>query len=200
VPLRRRRRAEWSATASDDELVAAAQRGDREAFGALYDRYLPRVYGYCYRLLGQREAAEDANTEVFLRALAALPAYRAGSFRSWLFTIAHNVTTNAAQRQRRTVSLAQVPEPVDPAMFEDAAAHAADWVRIERLLTLLTPDQHQVVAMRLAGLTTTEIGEALGKPRNAIDGLHHRALLRLRSLVATGEPAVINEHGGGGHV
>jgi DNA-directed RNA polymerase specialized sigma24 family protein len=42
-------------------------------------------------MLGTREAAEDANTEIFMRALAALPAYRAGEFRSWLFAIAHNV-------------------------------------------------------------------------------------------------------------
>jgi DNA-directed RNA polymerase specialized sigma24 family protein len=38
-------------------------------------------------------------------------------------------------------------------------------------------------------LSATEIGEVMGKPRNAIDGIHHRALLRLRSLVATGETA-----------
>ncbi|MFT4041415.1 MAG: sigma factor, partial [Thermomicrobiales bacterium] len=70
--------------APDHDLVARAQRGDRAAFAALYDRYLNGVYRYCYRLLGSREAAEDANTEVFLRALAALPGYRAGSYRSWL--------------------------------------------------------------------------------------------------------------------
>jgi hypothetical protein len=52
--------------------VARAQQGEREAFGVLYDRYLPRVYAYCYRLLGEREAAEDANTEVFMRTLSAL--------------------------------------------------------------------------------------------------------------------------------
>ena len=94
APMFRRHRPpprEWDAATADEDLVALAQGGEREAFAALYDRYLPRVHGYCYRMLGTREAAEDANTEIFMRALAALPAYRAGEFRSWLFAIAHNV-------------------------------------------------------------------------------------------------------------
>jgi RNA polymerase sigma-70 factor (ECF subfamily) len=82
-----------------------AQGGEREAFGALYDRYLGRVYAYCYRVLGNREAAEDANAEVFARALMALPMYRTGSFRSWLFAIAHDVVADALRSGRPTESL-----------------------------------------------------------------------------------------------
>ncbi|MCA9877434.1 MAG: sigma-70 family RNA polymerase sigma factor [Thermomicrobiales bacterium] len=193
----RRQTPQRSATASDDELVALAQRGDRDAFGVLYERYLPGVYGYCHRLLGEREVAEDANTEVFMRALAALPAYRPGSFRSWLFAIAHNVTADVLRQRHRTIPMAQAPEPIDPTTFEDTAMRAADWVRIERALPSLSPDQQQVIALRLAGLTAVEIGAAMGRPRNAIDGLQHRALLRLKSLVATGEAAVSNDQGGG---
>lgn len=196
MPLFRQRSPQWSGTTSDEELVALAQRGDREAFGALYDRYLPRVYGYCYRLLGEREAAEDANTDVFMRALAALPAYRAGSFRSWLFAIAHNVATDELRRRKPTVSLAGALEIVDPSPSpEEAAAAAAERSTVVALLPCLSEDQRHVVALRLSGLSATEIGEALGKPRNAIDGIHHRALLRLKSLVATGEPVATK--GGG---
>jgi RNA polymerase sigma-70 factor (ECF subfamily) len=194
----RRRSPQGSEATSDEELVALAQRGDREAFGALYDRYLPRVYGYCYRLLGEREAAEDANTEVFMRALAALPAYRAGSFRSWLFAIAHNVATDELRRRRPTVPLAGALEIIDlrPSP-EEAATAAMERATVLALLPQLSEVQRHVVALRLSGLSAAEIGEALGKPRNAIDGIHHRALLRLRSLVATGEPAATNAKGGG---
>lgn len=193
----RRSEPQPNAASSDEALVAVVQRGDREAFGLLYDRYLPRVYGYCLRLLRNQEQAEDANTEVFMRALAGLPAYRAGSFRSWLFTIAHNVTTDHLRQRGRTISMELAPEPVDPHAFEDRVLMAAEWERIERALTQLSPDQQQVIALRLAGLTAVEIGAALGKPRNAIDGLQHRALHRLKSLVATGDAAVSNGQGGG---
>jgi RNA polymerase sigma-70 factor, ECF subfamily len=188
VPLVGDRLPKWDATTADEELVAWVQRGEREAFGALYDRYLPRVYAYCYRLLGQREVAEDANTEVFMRALAALPMYRAGSFRSWLFAIAHNVVTDKLRRRRPTVPLPDAVDLVDRGpSLEEIATVAADCTSIMKLLPRLSADQQQVIALRLSGLSAVEIGEALGKPRNAIDGIQHRALLRLRSLVATGE-------------
>jgi RNA polymerase sigma-70 factor (ECF subfamily) len=203
VPLLRRRLPEWDVTTLDEELVARARHGERDAFAALYDRYLPRVHGYCYRLLGTREAAEDAATEVFMRALAALPGYRTGSFRSWLFTIAHNVVADELRRQRPAVSLTWADALRDPGPSpEDQATAAADWTSVLMVLPRLSADQQHVVALRLSGLSAVEIGAALGKSRNAIDGIHHRALLRLRSLVATGESASnvtmnVNLKGGG---
>jgi RNA polymerase sigma-70 factor, ECF subfamily len=177
-------------------LVRRAQGGEREAFGALYDRYLGRVYAYCYRMLGNREAAEDANAEVFTRALMALPLFRPGSFRSWLFAIAHNVIADALRWGRPMESLSVAITVIDVGPSPDEVASVrADHAAVMAMLPQLSPDQHQVIALRLAGLSAVEIGAVLGKPRNAIDGLQHRALLRLRSLVATGEPTVAK--GGG---
>lgn len=198
MPLfRRHRPPPWDTATADEDLVALAQRGEREAFAALYDRYLPRVHSHCYRLLWTREPAEDANTEVFMRAQAALPAYRTGSFRSWLFAIAHNVVTDELRRRRPSFPLEEAANLiVSGPSLEEAATRAADWSSVLTVLPQLSDDQQQVVAMRLSGLTAVEIDEALGKPRNAIDGVHHRALLRLHSLVATGETAT-NAKGGG---
>jgi RNA polymerase sigma factor (sigma-70 family) len=187
--LSRRRSPPQSAITPDEDLVARAQRGDREAFATLYNRYLPRVYGYCCRMLSEREAAEDATTDVFMRALSGLPSCRAGSFRSWLFAIAHHVITDDWRRRHPTVSLETVVDLADPSSVEEAATRAADWSRVLRVLHHLSDDQQHVVALHLSGLSAVEIGEALGKPRNAVDGIHHRALLRLRSLVATSELA-----------
>ena len=162
----------------------------------LYDRYVPGVYGYCYRLLGTREAAEDTTTEVFLRALAALPTYRTGSFRSWLFAIAHNRVADELRQRRPTEPLAAGLLVIDPGPSPDeVAAVAADRLTVLGLLPQLSLDQQEVVALRLSGLSAVEIGEALGKPRNAVDGIHHRALLRLRSLVATGDAATTKGRG-----
>ncbi|HEU5434433.1 MAG TPA: sigma-70 family RNA polymerase sigma factor, partial [Thermomicrobiales bacterium] len=173
----------------NERLVERAQRGEREAFAALYDRYLPRVYGYCYRLLGSRGAAEDATADVFMRALIALPAYRAGSFRPWLFTIAHNVIIDH-RRRRRGESLTAAIETADPAPSPEAAAIAsAERAALHAALPLLSAEQQHVVALRLAGLSAAEIGEALGKPRGAVDALQHRAVVRLRALLATGAEA-----------
>jgi RNA polymerase sigma-70 factor, ECF subfamily len=194
--VRRHRRQPDDATGADEHLVALAQGGDREAFGVLYDRYVLGIYGYGYRLLGTREAAEDVTTEVFLRALAALPTYQTGSFRSWLFAIAHNRVADELRQRHPTEPLSAGLFVLDPGPSpDDVAAVAADRHTVLGLLPQLSLDQQEVVAMRLSGLSAVEIGEALGKPRNAVDGIHHRALLRLRSLVATGDPATTKGRG-----
>ncbi|HEU0113062.1 MAG TPA: sigma-70 family RNA polymerase sigma factor [Thermomicrobiales bacterium] len=187
---------ELLASEADERLVERAQRGEREAFAALYDRYLPRVYGYCLRLLGSREAAEDANADVFMRALIGLPGFRAGSFRSWLFSIAHNVIIDHRRRRRRGEPLLAAIEAADPGPSPEAAAIAsAERAALHAALPLLYIEQQHVVALRLAGLSAVEIGEALGKPRGAIDALQHRAVVRLRALLATGAEAATT--GGG---
>src|SRR4029078_495110 len=75
----------WTSASPDDELVGWAQRGEGEAFAVLYDRHVGSVYGYCYRQLGQREAAQDAAAETFRKAWSSLASYRPHAFRAWLF-------------------------------------------------------------------------------------------------------------------
>src|SRR5215212_3751155 len=79
-------------------LVAAAKR-DPRAFAPLYRHYVGRVYAYCLRRLGTREAAEDATSRTFEQALRQLHACRDEAFRGWLFTIA---THTIADHHRAT--------------------------------------------------------------------------------------------------
>jgi RNA polymerase sigma-70 factor, ECF subfamily len=165
-------------------LVRRAQGGEREAFGALYDRYLGRVYAYCYRVLGNHEAAEDANAEVFERALMALPKYRTGSFRSWLFAIAHNTVADSYRSQRPELPLDAVTDVPDVAAAPEERALAADELRALRAqLARLSPDQRQVVELRLAGLTDLEIAQVLGRSHGAVRMSQFRAVARLRALL-----------------
>ena len=173
---------------AEDELVALA-RHDRQEFAALYRRYLPDVYRYCYRRLGSREAAEDATSQVFVRALAALPRYqdRGGSFRAWLFTIARHVVIDEARRARPVASLDDVAG-VDPTPGPDDLV-----IRSERGWTLaaamrrLPPTQRQVIELRLAGLTAVEIAAVIDRSHGTVRNLQHRALVRLRGLLGVSD-------------
>jgi RNA polymerase sigma-70 factor, ECF subfamily len=188
MPLRRRRPPGWDEATPDEELAGWAQRGQREAFGVLYDRHHVRVYGYCYRCLGGREAAQDATSETFRKALAALPGYRAKAFRSWLFAIAHNVIADDLRARRLDVPLDSAVGVHDAAPTpEEIAVATADVDSVVALLPRLSADQRDAVALRLAGLSPAEIGEALGKSRAAIDMTLHRALIRLRELMAVND-------------
>jgi RNA polymerase sigma-70 factor (ECF subfamily) len=190
MPLRRRRPSAWDDAAPDEELVGWAQRGHREAFALLYDRHLGPVYGYCYRRLGDREAAQDAAAETFRKALAALPGYQARTFRAWLFAIAHNVIADHWRSRRPDVPLDAAAEVRDGAPSpEELALAAAELASVVALLPRLSPDQGDAVALRLAGLSPTEIGAVLGKSRAAVDTTLHRALVRLRDLLAVGPAA-----------
>jgi RNA polymerase sigma factor (sigma-70 family) len=174
----------------DDDLVAWTLRGDRDAFGILWDRHHRRVYGYCYRSLGTREPAEDATAETFRKALASLHCYRPGAFRSWLFSIAHNVIVDEQRRHRPTLPLelaADVGDDSPP--LEEVAERRAYLDLVRDLLPRLTDLQRDVIALRLAGLDPAEIAEALDKSRPAIDMAHHRALIRLRTMLRIESPA-----------
>lgn len=168
---------------SDAELVALAKR-DPAAFGALYARYLDPIHRYCYRRLGSREAAEDATSTVFTKALAALPRYRDASFRAWLFAIAHNVVTDRRRANRPTRPLEDAAEVADVDPTPEEAALAADAGRsLRAYLARLPNDQRRVIELRLAGLTGPEIGRVLGRPRASINTIQFRAVARLRTLM-----------------
>ena len=181
----------------DDAVLVLRARSDPADFAALYERYLDPVYRYCYRRLATRETAEDATSQVFFKALASLPTFRAGSFRAWLFTIAHNVVTDSYRRRRPTQTLDDMPEPEDPAHGPEERAVAADERRnLHALLGRLTADQQRVLELRLAGLTGAEIAAVLGRDVAAIKMLQLRAMRRLRVLlVEDGRPTGADDGG-----
>jgi RNA polymerase sigma-70 factor (ECF subfamily) len=166
-------------------MLVARARSDREAFGLLYDRYLDPVYRYCYRRLQTPEAAEDATSLVFAKALAGLPRYRDNgpSFRSWLFAIAHNVITDDLRSRRTMEPLSAAEEIADRSSPEEEAIVTDVWRTLGTLLAHLSPDDRHLVELRLAGLTDAEIGVVLGKSRGAIKVAHHRAVVRMRGLL-----------------
>jgi RNA polymerase sigma-70 factor (ECF subfamily) len=87
----------------ESDWIAAAQAGDRQAFGRLVERYWDRLYRWLYHLTRDRHKAEDLVQETFLKVLAALDSFRPGSnFRAWLFRIGHNNFVNLKRTERRT--------------------------------------------------------------------------------------------------
>lgn len=176
---------------ADDELVALAQL-NTHAFAELYRRYLDPVHQYCYRRLGTREAAEDATSQIFIQALAGLPKYvpNRGSFRSWLFTIAHNVVIDHYRKTRPDGWDIEAFEMVDRGPTPDELAITAESTRsLNSAIAELPERQRQVVALRLAGLQSREIADVLGCNSRAVDVTQFRAVTRLRVLMTAATQA-----------
>src|SRR5439155_22862611 len=120
--------------AEDDDrsLAERASRGEIDAFGLLYRRYVDRIYGFVYRRSGSPDVAEEVTASTFERALRGMPAFRwqGGGFGSWLFRIAANeLTTLYRTQQRSTARLALLKAmPEVPAPAADTALLQADQV------------------------------------------------------------------------
>lgn len=183
-------------TGSDDPdwpLVVAAQR-DRAEFALLYRKYVNPVHRFCYRRLGNRQAAEDATSHTFERALIALPTFRRGSFRAWLFTIARHTVSDVHRRDRTPDRLPEGWDQPDggPGPEETALANEGR-LALPDILRHLTADQRTVIELRLEGFTNAEIAQVMNRSAGSVRTLQYRALTDIRRHLDPGS------HPGIGH-
>ncbi len=168
-------------TEMDDSLLAERARDNPDAFGALYRRYLPPLYRYLYRRLGNPHDAEDLTAQVFIEALEGLLAHRyreGGCFIAWLFTIARRRSVDF-YRQRPVAQLGDLPSP-EPSLVA-AVEKGEDLQRLARLLAHLDEDRQELLRMRFsAGLSFAEIGQIEGRSEAAVKMMIYRTLEHLR--------------------
>jgi RNA polymerase sigma-70 factor (ECF subfamily) len=161
-----------------------AARSDPAAFAPLYATFFDPIYRYCYLRLHHRELAADAASQTFLKALAGIGGFRSGSFKSWLYAIARNVTIDMQRASRPQVELEHAELVRDPAMSpEDSALQRDDQERLWRALDQLSDEQREVLELRLTGLTGQEIAEATRRSLSATKSIQFRALSRLRTVL-----------------
>lgn len=171
---------------TDAELVRLVLGGDAEAFAPLVDRYHDRLARYAVRMLGDREDAEEALQDTFLRAYRALERYRDEErFGGWLFRILVNQCRSVlARRQRRATLLAEaawdLPASVAP---PDGEGHELR-EELERALAELPAPAREVLILRYAEeLSYEEIAAITGTGVSALKMRVQRACARLRSLL-----------------
>jgi RNA polymerase sigma-70 factor, ECF subfamily len=172
-----------SAEQPDEHLVNAARAGDRAAFSALFARDRDLVYAYAYARLRDREEAEDAVQETFVRAYLALGRLRGpAAWQAWLMQIVRNFCNDALRRKqvRRT-------EPMDPEWLDGGPSPEVQLLTEERRRALgaavaALPEKYRVpLLMRFGGgRTRREIAVALGVPESTIIGRIAGAMRLLR--------------------
>jgi RNA polymerase sigma-70 factor (ECF subfamily) len=178
----------------DAALARRAASGEAEAFGVLYDRHVSAVYRYVFYRVRNEAEAEDVTSEVFIRALRAIPKYEPRqAFLAWLYRIARNAVID---RSRRRAARQQVT-------FEDALAHpnadqivnpdtgllaGSDAAVVRHAMQQLTPLQQEILVLRyVEGLDTRAISKLVGKRDGTIRGIEFRALSALRMLIPSRE-------------
>jgi RNA polymerase sigma factor (sigma-70 family) len=177
------------ARADDAELVRAAQAGDGQAFGVLFDRWSHRVLDVAYRIVRDREVAAEVAQDAFLAAWTGLAGLeQAESFGGWVLRIGRNRALNRLERERRSVPLGdeETTEMVDRRTDHgdeagEAAARAEDAELVWAAAAALGPRDASVLDLHLRhGLSPGEIAEELGVTANSA----HQVLFRLRARLA----------------
>lgn len=174
---------------SDEELVAAFQRGELDAFDTLILRWDGKIRGAIYRILGSEEEARDLCQEAFLKAYRALPGFKGQArFSSWLYQIALNLCRDRMRRRRGRVfvSLDDADQPglqrVDPGPSTLDLVESQDLSRAVADAVADLPEEQRVVIVlkEYQDLTFLEISETLDVPLSTVKTRLYRGLTQLR--------------------
>lgn len=169
-------------------LIQKAKAGNSDAFGKLYDRYLPPIYRFVFVKVGRKQDAEDITQQVFTSAWQNIESFefKGFPFSSWIYRIASNAVIDYYRTYKGNASIDAVPEEY---FSEDAGneakvdlAIAMSTVRVA--LARLEQDQQNVLLMKFVNdLSNKEIAEALGKTEGAVRVIQHRALKQLKTHI-----------------
>ena len=171
---------------SDQALVAAYRHGDQRAASELVRRHGPAVSRFLYSSGAFAADIEDLVQETLFRAFRGLDRWRGeASFRSWLFTIAGNLTRDTFRRRKGRDVIAledrDLPDRADPDA-ELAAGELEERLRTE--LGRLPRLQREVFLLRAQeGTSYEEIAAALGTTPGAARVHYHHAVKRLKEYV-----------------
>ncbi|GJQ30991.1 MAG: ECF RNA polymerase sigma factor SigW [Phycisphaerae bacterium] len=176
--------------AREQQLVAAAAAGDRDASETLIRQHQQSVYAYIHRLSGKPDLAEDVVQEAFIRALTNLDRFDAQyRFSTWLFTIARRVFFNIIERRRPTLDNERVgvasgrQDPIGTSA-EDEETRAASRDTVQRALLCVSIEQREVLVLfHQHEWPIWLIATHLGKPEGTIKSHLHRGRIRLREAL-----------------
>jgi RNA polymerase sigma-70 factor, ECF subfamily len=174
---------------ADEDLISLVQTGDAEAFAALYDRHSQAAYCLAYRMMGERQAAEDLAQEAFIKVWRRAGSYRAqkGSVRTWILSIVHN---RGIDQLRSHASRRRTQEKIEAsaASSQPSEAFAETWrntqaEQVREALSTLPKEQLKILELAyFSGYTHVQIAELLNVPLGTVKGRMRLGLQKMRGL------------------
>jgi len=171
-----------------ETLIARTAKGDKTAFGALYDATSGKLFGVILRVLKDRAAAEDALQDVYLKIWNYAGRYSADGHNpmTWLITIARNTAIDHLRANRSTDDLADFENliPDTGPTPESAAVAASDAKRIATCMQELGADRRNaVIGAYLHGKSYADLSHQYGVPLNTMRTWLRRSLIVLRECM-----------------
>ncbi len=167
--------------------MSLIEAGDAEAFATLYDRHSRAAYSLSYRMMGERQAAEDLAQDAFLKVWRSARGYRSerGSVRTWVLSIVHNRGIDQLRSlasRRRTQDRVEASAP----RSQPSEAFAETWRNSQRdqvreALSTLPAEQLKILELAyFSGFTHVEISNLLDLPLGTVKGRMRLGLKKIR--------------------
>jgi RNA polymerase sigma-70 factor, ECF subfamily len=182
---------------ADEDLISLVEAGDADAFATLYDRHSRSAYSLAYRMMGERQAAEDLAQDAFIKVWRNAASYRAerGSVRTWILSIVHNRGIDqlrSTESRRRTQDKIEASAP----RSQPSEAFAETWRNSQRdqvreALSTLPAEQLKILELAyFSGYTHVEISELLSLPLGTVKGRMRLGLEKIRAYFDSRDVAV----------
>src|SRR5215217_5203491 len=182
---------------ADEDLISMVEAADADAFATLYDRHSRAAFSLAYRMMGERQAAEDLAQDAFLKVWRSAISYRAerGSVRTWILSIVHNrgidqIRSHASRRRTQDKIEASAPRS------QPSEAFAQTWRNSQRdqvreALDTLPPEQLKILELAyFSGYTHVEISELLRLPLGTVKGRMRLGLKKIRDYFESRDATV----------
>ena len=178
----------------DKELIANYLNGQDEILPYLINRHLKSVYRFVFGLVQDESVAEDLTQDVFIKVWRKLKSFNSKySFKTWLFTIARNTTTDYLRKRKEFVfsdfddkddSNVILDTLADDALLADEVfAQAQDLDKLSKVLGEMPSLYKEVLILKYSNdLTLEEISTILKRPIETVKSQHRRGLLHLKEL------------------
>ena len=169
-------------------LISRARGGDREAFGALVEKYRDNVYRLAYRMCGNAYDADEAAQEAFVAAWRALPNFRGDAkFSTWLYRLTTNAAIDVMRREKRHKAVGD-GEMVDLADDADSPQETVERTEqqeaVQKALATLSEEYREVLLLRyMEELDYAEIAEVLQLPSGTVKSRINRAKAALKAAL-----------------
>ncbi|MCC6639152.1 sigma-70 family RNA polymerase sigma factor [Candidatus Falkowbacteria bacterium] len=171
---------------TEQQLFTRIHDGDKDAFGALYDLYVQKIYRFVYYKTFNKELAWDLTSDVFMKAYEKFHQFNSekGNFSSWIYAIAKNIIIDHYRSHKETQSYSDAFDVSDEYMTKQKIEMSVDIAAVREHIATLDSVTREVLMLRLwEDMSYKEIAEIIGKTEANCKVIFSRSIKKLRAQI-----------------